>query len=198
MSPAVVEFQSLGKTYHRGWMRRRAVRALRDVTFSVPRGCVFGVVGPNRAGKTTLVKTLLSLCRPTSGTVFRFGQPACDRRTLAQVGYLHESQAFPTYLSARALLAYYGGLSFVSRAELARRIPRLLEQVGLADRASEPIATFSKGMLQRLALAQSLVNDPQLLVLDEPTAGMDVAAQAVAGRHSRAASGREHGDSHFP
>ena len=177
--PAVVEFRSVSKIYRTGFMRRRRICALHDVTLSVPRGSVFGVVGPNRAGKTTLLKTLLSLCRPTAGTILRLGRSVQNRSTLDRVGYLHESQAFPRYLTAAALLQYYGALSFVPTCELTRRIPRLLEQVGLADRAREPIATFSKGMVQRLALAQALVNDPELLVLDEPTEGMDLVARKL-------------------
>ena len=160
-------------------MGTQADLALRDVTLSVPRGSVFGVVGPNRAGKTTLLKSLLSICRPTSGTILRLGRSVQNRSTLDRVGYLHESQAFPRYLTAAALLQYYGALSFVPARELARRIPRRLEQVGLADRAREPIAAFSKGMVQRLALAQALVNDPELLVLDEPTEGMDLVARKL-------------------
>jgi ABC-2 type transport system ATP-binding protein len=177
--PAAVEFRSVSKTYRTGFLGGRRICALRDVTLAVPRGCVFGVVGPNRAGKTTLVKTLLSLCRPTAGTILRLGRPVEHRCTLSRVGYVHESQAFPPYLTATTLLQYYGRLSFVASRELERRIPRLLEQVGLADRAGEPIRTFSKGMLQRLALAQALVNDPELLVLDEPTEGLDLTARKL-------------------
>jgi ABC-2 type transport system ATP-binding protein len=179
MSRLIVEFQNVSKTYHSDWLRRRAIHALREVSFSVPRGCVFGLLGPNRAGKTTLVKALLSICRPTSGTILRLGRKTSDRGTLARVGYLHESPAFPRYLSARAFLDYYGGLSLLSRRELAERIPRLLDEVGLADRAGEPISAFSKGMLQRLALAQALINEPELLVLDEPTEGMDLSARKL-------------------
>jgi ABC-2 type transport system ATP-binding protein len=179
MPRPIVEFQHVTKVYRAGLLRRKSIHALRDVTLAVARGSVFGLIGPNRAGKTTLVKTLLSICRPTAGTILRLGYPAHDRTTLAAVGYLHESQAFPSYLSARSLLEYYGSLSQVSRDELHRRIPRLLDQVGLADRAAEPISTFSKGMVQRLALAQSLVNDPQLLVLDEPSEGMDLVARRL-------------------
>jgi ABC-2 type transport system ATP-binding protein len=174
-----VEFQRVVKSYPAGWLRRRAVHAVRDVSLSVPRGTVFGLLGPNRAGKTTLVKLLLSICRPTSGQVKRLGRPTSDRRTLARVGYLHDSQAFGGYLSAASLLEYYGALSLVPPAELRTRIPQLLEQVGLADRAREPIARFSKGMTQRLALAQALVNDPELLVLDEPTEGLDLPARQM-------------------
>jgi ABC-2 type transport system ATP-binding protein len=172
-----VQFQEVSKIYRRGLLRRTPLHALREVTFSVPRGSVFAVLGPNRAGKTTLLKALLGICRPTSGTILRLGLPAADRQTLARVGYVHERQAFPQYLTARTLLDYYGALAWVPRSELARRVPQLLDELGLADRAGEPIAAFSKGMFQRLALAQALVNDPELLVLDEPAEGMDLAAR---------------------
>ena len=178
MPQHAVEFQAVSKVYRTG-LRRHPIHALRQVTLSVPRGSVFGIIGPNRAGKTTLVKALLSICRPSSGAILRLGRPAKDRSTLAQVGYLHESQAFPGYLTAAALLEYYGALSFVPARMLAQRIPQRLEEVGLADRAHEAIATFSKGMVQRLALAQALVNDPELLVLDEPTEGMDLVARKL-------------------
>ena len=179
MTRPVVEFQNVCKTYRAGLLGRRAIHALRDVSFKVRSGCVFGLLGPNRAGKTTLVKVLLSICRPSSGTILRLGRPLAHRGTLAQVGYLHESPAFPRYLTARAFLDYYGALSLLGRRELAARIPRLLDEVGLADRAGEAIAAYSKGMLQRLALAQALVNDPELLVLDEPTEGMDLSARKL-------------------
>jgi ABC-2 type transport system ATP-binding protein len=179
MPRSIVDFKQVTKLFRSGWPRRRTVCALRDVTLSVPRGSVFGVLGPNRAGKTTLLKLLLSLCRPTAGSIIRLGLPAQDRITLARVGYLHESQAFPQYLTAAALLRYYGAMSLVPGQELRERIPRLLEQLGLADRAREPISAYSKGMLQRLALAQALVNDPELLVLDEPGEGMDLAARKL-------------------
>jgi ABC-2 type transport system ATP-binding protein len=178
MSDPIVEFQSVSKTYRRPW-RGKGVCALRDVTLAVPRGTVLGVIGPNRAGKTTLVKLLLGICRPTAGTILRLGWPVQYRATLARVGYLHESQAFPRYLTATALLHYFGTLALVPRDELQRRVPKLLEDVGLADRAGEPIAHFSKGMVQRLALAQALVNDPELLVLDEPTEGLDLLARKL-------------------
>lgn len=179
MPSFVAEFFAVHKVFRTGLVRRTSVCALRDVTFSVPSGSLFGVIGPNRAGKTTLVKILLGLSRPTSGRITRLGRPAEVRSTLARVGYLHESQAFPQYLSASALLRYYGSLSPVSQHELDVRIPRLLDEVGLADRAGDPIVTFSKGMSQRLALAQALVNEPDLLVLDEPAEGMDFLARKL-------------------
>jgi ABC-2 type transport system ATP-binding protein len=176
---AVVEFRHVSKTYSDPLWLRPPLEAVRDVSFRVEAGSVLGLFGPNRAGKTTLVKLLLSLCRPTAGEVLRLGRPLCDRSTLARVGYVHENHAFPRYLTAAALLEYYGALSLVPHEEVKRRVPRLLERFGLADRAREPIARFSKGMLQRLGMAQALLNDPYLLVLDEPTEGLDLAGRGL-------------------
>jgi ABC-2 type transport system ATP-binding protein len=172
-APAV-ELDNVVKDYPAGLLGRGRLRALDGVSLRLGPGEVLGLVGPNRAGKTTLVKLLLSLCRPTSGRVVRLGRPATDRSTLARVGYVHESHAFPRYLTATGLLHYYGALSLVPEEEVRTRVPRLLERFGLADRAREPIARFSKGMVQRLALAQALVNDPDLLVLDGPGEGLDL------------------------
>ncbi len=171
---AAVEFRQVSKTYCSAILRRPHVQAVRDVSLRIESGEVFGLLGPNRAGKTTLVKMLLSLCRPTAGEVFRLGRPLSDRSTLAQVGYVHENHAFPRYLSAAALLEYYGALTLLPAEVVRERVPQLLERVGLADRSREPIARFSKGMLQRLGIAQALLNTPRLLVLDEPTEGLDL------------------------
>ncbi|HWB01279.1 MAG TPA: ABC transporter ATP-binding protein [Pirellulales bacterium] len=173
-----VEFHNAWKVYRHGiWPRRRSVQALRGITFAVPSGSLFGLLGPNRAGKTTAIKALLTICRLTKGSVLRLGRPADVRSTLSRVGYVHENQAFAPYLSADSLLDYYGALSGVTRANRRQRIPQLLDEVGLGDRTREPIAGFSKGMLQRLSLAQALLADPDLLVLDEPTEGMDLVAR---------------------
>jgi ABC-2 type transport system ATP-binding protein len=171
---AAAGFIGVSKTYRDGLFRRRGVEALRDVRLRIEPAEVFGLLGPNRAGKTTLVKLLLSLCQPTCGEVFRLGRPLSDRSTLAQVGYVHENHSFPRYLSAAALLEYYGALTLLPSELVRDRVPRLLERVGLADRSREPIARFSKGMLQRLGIAQALLNEPRLLVLDEPTEGLDL------------------------
>ncbi len=172
-SAAVVEFDNVSKLYPVGLFGRPKLQAVSGVSLTVGPGEVFGLVGPNRAGKTTLVKLLLSLCRPTSGRATRLGRPLSDRSTLARVGFVHESQAFPRYLTAAELLAYYGCLALLPEAEVRHRVPELLERVGLTDRTREPISRFSKGMVQRLALAQALINDPALLVLDEPAEGLD-------------------------
>ncbi|HEX3725740.1 MAG TPA: ABC transporter ATP-binding protein [Pirellulales bacterium] len=175
---AAAVFQKVCKVYQGSW-RSRGVVALADVTLSVRWGEVLGLIGPNRAGKTTLVKTLLSICHPTSGRIMRLGAPLSDRSTLSSIGYVHENPSFPRYLTASQVLSGYGHLAGVRGLVLARRSADLLERVGLADRSRETIARFSKGMLQRLALAQALINDPKLLVLDEPSEGMDLTARRL-------------------
>jgi ABC-2 type transport system ATP-binding protein len=174
MQPPAVEFLDVSRDYITHWLPRRALRAVDGVGFRIEQGEVFGLLGPNRAGKTTLVKMLLSLCRPTSGSLSRFGQPGTDRRTLARVGYMHENHAFPRYLDARALLHLYGALGLVPHEQLGPRVEELLGLVGLLDRAEEPVWRYSKGMIQRLGLAQALLGNPDLLVLDEPTEGLDL------------------------
>ncbi|MFO0930232.1 MAG: ABC transporter ATP-binding protein [Gemmataceae bacterium] len=185
-----VEFDAVSKAYPAGWLRRAMMPAVVDVTLAIPAGEVVGLIGPNRAGKTTLVKLLLGLCRPTAGRIVRLGQPVSVRSTLARVGYVHESHAFPPYLSAAEVLGLYAAFGLVPADEARRRIPRLLEWAGLADRAAEPIGRFSKGMRQRLGLAQAVLGEPDLLVLDEPGEGLDLAgrrlvAEAVAAVKAR-------------
>jgi ABC-2 type transport system ATP-binding protein len=170
---AVVEFDRVGKLYSTGWFGTPPLLAVREVSLALQPGWRLGLLGPNRAGKTTLLKILLGVTRPTSGQVTRFGQPARCRESLGRIGYVHENHAFPKYLSANDVMHYYGTLSGVPAATLRKRVPELLERVGLADRSREPIGRFSKGMTQRLGLAQALVNDPDLLALDEPTEGLD-------------------------
>lgn len=177
-TPALV-FERVTKEYRTGWLSQHSLRAVSDVTLSLGRGQIFGLVGPNRAGKTTLVKLLLSLCRPTAGQIVRLGRPAADLQTLAQIGYVHENQAFPRYLTVPQLLYYYGALSLLPEPLVRQRVPRLLAQVGLADRLREPITNFSKGMIQRLGLAQALLNEPELLVLDEPSEGLDLEGRQI-------------------
>lgn len=179
MSSPAASFQNVSKIYKSGLLGRQQLTALRGVSLRIERGTVLGLIGPNRAGKTTLIKLLLSLARPTSGEIQRLGQPLSERKTLAQVGYVHENHAFPRYLSAAHLLELYGALSLVPYETVLNRVPELLEKVGLADRAHEPISRFSKGMVQRLGVAQALINDPELLVLDEPTEGLDLTGRQL-------------------
>ena len=179
MSHLAAEFIEVTKTYRTRLRPGRTVRALRGVGFGVEVGEVFALLGPNRAGKTTLLKILLGLSRPGGGHTFRLGSPISERATLARVGYMHENQAFPRYLNAETILRYYGALSRVPASILRSRVPALLERVGLMDRAREPISRFSKGMVQRLALAQAVLAEPDLLVLDEPMEGLDLSARLL-------------------
>jgi ABC-2 type transport system ATP-binding protein len=179
MPPAAAELHDVCKTYRSPLRPARTVEALRGVSLRIEAGEVFALLGPNRAGKTTVLKILLGLCHASSGQVLRLGAPLANRSTLARVGYMHESQAFPRYLTATALLGLYGELSWLAPSALRARVPALLERVGLADRAAEPIARFSKGMVQRLALAQALLAEPDLLVLDEPLEGLDLTARLL-------------------
>lgn len=174
----VATYENVSKTYKSGWFAPGTL-ALDSVTLRIPSGCVFALLGPNRAGKTTLVKLLLGLCRPTGGSIQRLGAPCGELRTLARVGYMHENQHFPRYLAARELLRLYASLTLMSAAVIPKRVDELLQRVGLADRAEEPINRFSKGMVQRLGLAQSLLNDPDLLILDEPTEGLDLIGRTM-------------------
>lgn len=178
-STAAATFEQVTKRFRVGIVGRRRVTALDGISFTVETGDVYGIIGPNRAGKSTLAKLLLTICRSDAGRITRLGRHVADRRTLARVGYVHERQVFPAYLTARGLLAQYGALSFVPRGELRPRIEELLELVDLAEWSDVSIGRFSKGMVQRLALAQSLINDPDLLVLDEPTEGLDLAARRL-------------------
>lgn len=165
-------FDNVEKTY-----RSRlggGVQALRGVSLEIPAGATFALLGPNRAGKTTLIKLLLSLARPTRGTVQRLGLPIDRRETLGQIGYMHENHAFPKHLSAAEVLRFYGGLTGLPGETLPARVDAMLQRVGLGDRRNEPISRYSKGMVQRLGLAQAVLNEPKLLVLDEPTEGLDV------------------------
>jgi ABC-2 type transport system ATP-binding protein len=179
MSTPLAQFVGVSKTYRSPLRPGRTVQALQGVSFDIEPGEVFALLGPNRAGKTTLVKILLGLCHPSGGRVFRLGRPLAERSTLARVGYMHENQAFPHYLTAAALLEYYGHLSWIPAPVLKTRVPDLLERVGLTDRAHEPISRFSKGMVQRLALAQAMLAEPDMLVLDEPMEGLDLSGRAL-------------------
>jgi ABC-2 type transport system ATP-binding protein len=166
-------FVDVHKVYRGSPFDRNGIQAVRGLSLKIPKGCVFGLLGPNRSGKTTLMKMLLGLCSPTSGKIERLGQPL-QASTLQKTGYLHENQHFPKYLTARQILDMYGSLSCVAHEKVLERIPLLLKRVGIADRADEPISRFSKGMVQRVALAQAILNEPELLVLDEPSEGLDL------------------------
>ncbi len=147
--------------------------AVADFTLQVKRGEIFGFLGPNGAGKTTSVKMLLGLTAPTDGTATLLGHPLGDRQTRAKVGFLPEHFRFHEWLTAAEFLDLHGRLFGMSKSARTAVIPDLLELVGLADRAATKLHAFSKGMLQRIGLAQALLNDPELVFLDEPTSGLD-------------------------
>src|SRR6516225_11299422 len=171
-SPAI-EVESLSKTYRDGLFSRKTVEALRGVTFQVERGTIFGLLGPNGAGKTTLIKVLLGIVHKSGGKASLMGLPAGDRRGRRSVGYLPENHRIPRHHTANTALEYYGALSGMRGRDIRKRRPELLELVGLSAWGGSSVKKFSKGMLQRLGLAQALMHDPELLVLDEPTDGVD-------------------------
>jgi ABC-2 type transport system ATP-binding protein len=147
--------------------------AVADLTLTVERGQVFGFLGPNGAGKTTSVKMLLGLIRPTSGEGWLFGRPLGDPRARSRIGFLPEHFRFHDWLKATEFLQLHADLYRLPRAVAQRRIPELLELVRLTAHAGRKLRTFSKGMLQRIGLAQALLNEPELVILDEPTSGLD-------------------------
>lgn len=147
--------------------------AVANLTLDVERGEVFGFLGPNGAGKTTAVKMLLGLIFPSSGSGRVLGEPLGDHRTRAKIGFLPEHFRFHDWLTAAEFLRLHGNLYHMAGAVLDRRVPELLELVGLIAHANKRLRAFSKGMLQRVGLAQALLNEPELVILDEPTSGLD-------------------------
>jgi ABC-2 type transport system ATP-binding protein len=166
MTDLVIETSGLRKIYGRK-------AAVSDLTLQVPRGEVFGFLGPNGAGKSTAVKMLLGLVQPSGGQARVLGQPPGHVATMARVGFLPEHFRFHEWLQAAEFLDLHGKLYGMDAAARKRRIPELLDLVGLTEQAHRTLARFSKGMLQRIGLAQALLNDPALVFLDEPTSALD-------------------------
>jgi ABC-2 type transport system ATP-binding protein len=169
---SVIEAEGLRKVYKSRFGTRR-VAALDGIDLAVGPGEVFGLLGPNGAGKTTTVKILLGLTHPTAGSARLFGIPVAHPESRRRVGYLPEGHRFPGYLTARQTLSIFGRMSGMSRATVRLRIPDLLARVRLSEWADVKVKKFSKGMTQRLGLAAALVHDPDVLLLDEPTDGVD-------------------------
>ncbi len=170
---AIVDVRGLKKRYSGSWFGRQQVQALRGVSLTASAGEVFGLLGPNGAGKTTLIKILLGVVKPSGGTATLFGESVGSTAARRRVGYLPESLRVDRHHTARSALRYYGRLSGMTSDEIRRRSDELLELVGLRGRDRESVRRFSKGMYQRLGLAQALMHNPDLLVLDEPTDGLD-------------------------
>ncbi len=161
-----IETHDLGKTY-------KHFTAVRHLNLAVPRGEVFGFLGPNGAGKTTTIMMLLGNIRPSSGTATLLGKPVGDVQTRRRIGFLPEKFQFHEFLTATEFLNLHGKLNGMSREQRKRRIPEVLQRVGLADRAHSKIREFSKGMQQRVGLAQAILHEPELVILDEPTSALD-------------------------
>ncbi len=169
---AVLRTKHLAKTFALGFFRKK-VHAIRDVSFEVQSGEIFGLLGPNGAGKTTTLKVLLGLIRPSAGEAELLGRKIGDLEAKRRLGYLPESPYFYDYLTGRELLVFMAKLHGLSRQEAQRRAGELIEQVGLAHAADMALRRYSKGMLQRVGIGQALINDPELVILDEPLTGLD-------------------------
>jgi len=171
-SEAVIAVRGLTKVFKDFWGRPKA-KAVDDVNFEVRRGEVFGLLGPNGSGKSTTVKLLLGLLYPTKGHIEVFGHSPRHVATKSRIGYLPEESYLYRYLDSRETLDFFGSLFSLSNAERRNRAEQLLEMVGLTQTHTRTVGEFSKGMQRRLGLAQALINDPDLVILDEPTAGLD-------------------------
>lgn len=172
-----LEVEQLSKVFTGKKLAR--VQALNSVSFSVGRGEVFGFLGPNGAGKSTTIKCLMGLIKPTSGTALIMGEPVGSAASRMKVGFLPENPAFYDYLSAEEYLHFVGKIYGMPAAELARRSDETLKLLELWDARKRPMRGYSKGMIQRVGLAQTLIHDPELYILDEPMSGLDPIGRAL-------------------
>jgi ABC-2 type transport system ATP-binding protein len=170
--PVLATFD-LSKDYAVGFWRKRPYRALERLTIEVGRGEVFGFLGPNGAGKTTTLKLLMQLVAPTGGRAELLGRPLGDLAAKRRIGYLPEHPYFYDYLTAEELLTYFAALFGLNGADRRARASRLLDEVGIGAERRLPLRKFSKGMLQRVGIAQALINEPELVIFDEPMSGLD-------------------------
>jgi ABC-2 type transport system ATP-binding protein len=168
-----IEILGLEKTYSVGFWRKKPKRALKPLQLSVEEGEIFGFLGPNGAGKTTTLKMLMGLVYPSGGSARILGMEISDPRMKAQIGFLPEQPYFYDYLTARELLEYYGRLSGVPAIGRSKKIGEMIDRVGLRDSADVQLRKFSKGMLQRIGIAQAILHEPRVVFLDEPMSGLD-------------------------
>ena len=175
-----IELRGLVKDFSVG-LRGVKLRAVDDLSLRVPAGQVFGLLGPNGSGKSTTIKIILGLLEPTAGGCRVFGLPSTQVEARVDVGYLPESPYFYRHLSGRELVRFYARICGLGGAKVAPRVAEVIDWVGLTEAADRLVGTYSKGMLQRIGLAQALVHDPRLVILDEPTSGVDpVGAAAIS------------------
>jgi ABC-2 type transport system ATP-binding protein len=168
-----IETEGLTKDYLVGFWRPRPYRALHDLTLSVERGDVFGFLGPNCAGKSTAIKLLMQLIYPTSGTARILGRPVGDVEMRRRIGFLPENPSFYDYLTAEELLTYFASLFDIPSAERGARVSRVLDEVGIGAERRMRLRSYSKGMVQRVGIAQAIINDPEIVFFDEPMSGLD-------------------------
>ncbi len=168
-----IVIEGLTKTFRANWPGQPPAQVLNELSLSVKQGEIFGFLGPNGAGKTTTIKVLLGLITPSGGKAEVLGRPAGDVQARRRIGFLPEGPYFYDYLTAEEFLHFYGHLSGLLRVELGNRVTQLLELLGLTDARHRQLRKFSKGMLQRVGLAQALIHDPDLVILDEPMSGLD-------------------------
>lgn len=174
-SVPVVQTWNLGKTYRTGFWMNQKIESLKSCSLSIYQGETFGLLGPNGAGKTTLLKTLLGITRPTTGKALILGKPIGDRAVKQKIGYLPENAYLYDFLTAWEFLEFIAGLFQLPKSISRKRITELLDLVGLAQSTArkKKLKQYSKGMLQRVGMAQSLINDPEIVFLDEPMSGLD-------------------------
>lgn len=170
---AIIEIEELTKDFQIGFWKKHPVRALDRLTLQVEQGEVFGFLGPNGAGKTTTLKILMNLIRPTAGSARVLGEPVASVSMRRRIGFLPENPYFYDYLTAGEFLLYIGKLFGLRQPDLSRKVRSLLDSVGLADARNLQLRKFSKGMTQRIGLAQAMINDPDVIFLDEPMSGLD-------------------------
>jgi ABC-2 type transport system ATP-binding protein len=172
MSDSLVVCQQVSKIFKDFWMRDRA-RAVNSLSFDIRPREIFGLLGPNGSGKSTTIKMILGLLRPSSGRIALFGKSPTDVEIKRRIGYLPEESYLYGFLNARETLEYYGKLFEIDHRTRTRRVDELLDMLGLTNAQFRPVREYSKGMQRRIGIAQALINDPDLLILDEPTTGLD-------------------------
>lgn len=168
----IIKTENISKIFKSSFNKKN-IQALDSVSLEVPKGIIFGLLGPNGAGKTTLIKILLGISKASSGNAEMLGQPVDTTFTKRKIGYLPENHRFPLFLTGNEFLFYFGSFSGMDKLIIKERTEYLLSLVGLTEWSNKKLKTYSKGMLQRIGLAQALINDPELIFLDEPTDGVD-------------------------